>query len=97
MQTSPDAGRWFLAGVLAALLPVGAKAILAAAPSNPVSLQALIEADWVQQDELFTPSPARGAAGAPAGVTTADDAAGGCDGVKNGRWGFHTASGETDP
>ena len=28
---------------------------------------------------------------------TADDAAGGCDGVKNGRCGFHTASGETDP
>ena len=31
-----------------------------------------------------------------AGVTTAQDAAGGCDGIKNGRWGFHTASGETD-
>lgn len=30
-------------------------------------------------------------------MTTADDAAGGCDGVKNGRCGFHTASGETDP
>ncbi|MGI6418714.1 MAG: discoidin domain-containing protein [Thermoguttaceae bacterium] len=97
MQTSPAAVRWFLAGLLAALLAVGAKAILAAAPSDPVSLQALVEADWVQQDELFTPSPPRGTADAPAGVTTADDASGGCDGVKNGRWGFHTASGETDP
>jgi len=31
------------------------------------------------------------------GVTTAQDASGGCDGVKNGRWGFHTASGESEP
>jgi hypothetical protein len=29
-------------------------------------------------------------------VTTVEDAAGGCDGIKNGRWGFHTASGEQD-
>ena len=33
---------------------------------------------------------------APA-VTTAEDAAGGCDGIKTGLWGFHTASGEQDP
>ncbi|MCP4641617.1 MAG: hypothetical protein GY851_14330, partial [bacterium] len=25
------------------------------------------------------------------------DAVGGCDGIKNGKWGFHTASGEQDP
>ncbi len=30
-------------------------------------------------------------------VTTSEDAAGGCDGIKNGRWGFHTASKEKDP
>ena len=30
-------------------------------------------------------------------VSTAEDAAGGCDGIKNGRWGFHTASKEQDP
>jgi len=30
-------------------------------------------------------------------VTTAEDAAGGCDGVKTGYWGFHTASSEQDP
>ncbi|MFW6169909.1 MAG: discoidin domain-containing protein [Planctomycetota bacterium] len=30
-------------------------------------------------------------------VTAAEDAAGGCDGIKNGFWGFHVASGETDP
>ena len=36
-------------------------------------------------------------AAASGAVTTAEDAAGGCDGVKNGRWGFHVASGEQDP
>ena len=33
----------------------------------------------------------------PERVTTAEDAAGGCDGIKNGFWGFHVASGEQDP
>ena len=34
----------------------------------------------------------------PAGeVTTAQDAAGGCDGIKNGAYGFHVASGQQDP
>jgi len=69
------------------------------------SLRRLIEADWIEQD-----SRAAGLRLAEAhrasksslrvnsyGVTTAQDAAGGCDGVKNGRWGFHTASGEQDP
>ncbi|NLZ03389.1 MAG: hypothetical protein GXY25_22995, partial [Pirellulaceae bacterium] len=76
MQTNHVAVRWFLAGLLAALPPVWVKVLLAAAPSAPVSLQALIEADWVQQDELFNRSPAQGAAGAPAAVTTAEDASG---------------------
>jgi hypothetical protein len=34
---------------------------------------------------------------AHAAVTTRQDAAGGCDGVKTGRWGFHVASGQQDP
>ncbi|MBM4088968.1 MAG: hypothetical protein FJ276_05970 [Planctomycetes bacterium] len=33
----------------------------------------------------------------PQHVTTAEDASGGCDGIKNGFWGFHVASGEQDP
>ncbi len=42
-----------------------------------------IEADWLRQDEV------RGTAFGK--VTPEEDAAGACDGVKNGKWGFHTA------
>jgi len=68
-------------------------------------MQALIEADWVDQDRQFAiawtaarPSSKKGSSRVNArGVTTVQDAAGGCDGIKNGRWGFHTDSGERDP
>ena len=59
------------------------------------SLKELVEKDWIEQDRLFSQS--LGPATETATVTTAADASGGCDGIKNGRWGFHTASGETDP
>lgn len=68
------------------------------------ALRRQIEADWIERDRQFTAAATRLAAPAPAAVpawdaqvTTALDAAGGCDGVKTGRWGFHTASGEQDP
>jgi hypothetical protein len=52
-----------------------------------------IEADWLRQDSLR----GRVSAASPAGnVTPEQDAAGGCDGVKTGTWGFHTAE-ETNP
>ncbi len=54
-----------------------ARADDAAAPPS----RGQIEADWLRQDVV------RGSAEA----TPAEDAAGGCDGVKNGKWGFHTA------
>jgi len=75
-------------------------------------VEPLVEADWLDQDRRFEAERAARArfsakpAGAPAGsstawtgenVTTAQDAAGGCDGVKNGLWGFHVASGEKEP
>jgi len=64
-------------------------------------LQALILADWIDQDRRWAAAKAGGpatlGAGAAAGVTTAQDAAGGVDGLKNGAYGFHTASGERDP
>jgi hypothetical protein len=41
----------------------------------------------VEQDWLLA---ARLSAANPAALTTQDDAAGGCDGVKDGKWGFHT-------
>ena len=69
------------------------------------SIQTLVQADWIERDRRFAASG--GAAVDPValeagkvnayGVTTTQDASGGCDGVKNGRWGFHTASGESEP
>ncbi len=41
----------------------------------------LIEADWRLQDRLRTPELP---------VTREQDAAGACDGIKDGQWGFHT-------
>jgi len=79
-----------------------------AEPAN--TMQPLVEADWIAQSARFAPASARSAQPGPAlskaegaavphaaAVTTQQDASGGVDGVKNGRWGFHTASGETDP
>ncbi|KKK92703.1 hypothetical protein LCGC14_2700280, partial [marine sediment metagenome] len=66
----------------------------AAAPSLPTKTQqeqpaitaAQIEADWLVENAV------RGIPRMPDGaITPAEDAAGGCDGIKNGRWGFHTA------
>lgn len=61
-------------------------------------LEKLIEADWVDRDRRFAAGKQTPAAstGAPA-VSPAQDAAGGCDGIKNGLWGFHVASGQKDP
>ena len=51
-----------------------------------------IEADWLQQHKLRTPGLLN-----PAGKLTVElDAAGGCDGVINGQWGFHTEN-ENNP
>ena len=48
-----------------------------------------VEADWALQEAVRGREPR-------APVTAAEDAAGGVDGVKDGRWGFHTAE-EKDP
>lgn len=47
----------------------------------------LVEADWVKQ----APGIARGPVLATGLAGTAEDAAGGCDGVKDGKYGFHTS------
>jgi hypothetical protein len=44
-----------------------------------------IEADWDRQDDL------RENTGIGGGILAAEDALGGCDGKKTGKWGFHTA------
>ena len=48
----------------------------------PVPTREQIEADWLRQDEVRT---------VRLQVAPEEDAPGGCDGLKNGRWGFHTA------
>jgi len=86
------------------LLPgIGAWAVLAALGAaqaeepEPVITAAQIEADWLSQAsvrQLPSPSDARRATGVtpvpPTAVGTRQDAAGGCDGIKNGTYGFHT-------
>jgi hypothetical protein len=57
----------------------------------------LIEADWIDQDARFAQGGVVAKTPAATPVTTAQDAAGGVDGVKNGSYGFHTASAEKDP
>ncbi len=61
-------------------------------------MQTLVEADWIEQDRLHMAAQQK-AAGKPVlpPVSTQEDAQGGCDGIKLGCWGFHTASGEQDP
>jgi len=46
---------------------------------GPPPTREQIEADWLTQDVVRS------------AVTPEDDAEGGCDGIKDGRWGFHTA------
>ena len=58
------------------------------------SLRGFVEADWIRADVEFGSGETAASTGA---VTTAQDAAGGCDGIRNGGFGFHVASGETDP
>ncbi|MDA1275645.1 MAG: discoidin domain-containing protein [Verrucomicrobia bacterium] len=48
----------------------------------------LLETEWLLEAQLRAESQE------PAMLLTRDDAAGGCDGVMNGQWGFHTAEEE---
>jgi len=57
-----------------------------------------IEADWLRQEMVRTlaATPVPRPMPAKTTVTTQEDAAGGCDGIKNGRYGFHTNT-DTEP
>ncbi len=106
MQTRPHAAgcrHWAL--IVAATVSVYVAASKAQAaerlpPKPPKAVEvgdavrAMVEADWIDRDRRFG-APGGQAKAAP--VTTAQDAAGGCDGIKNGSYGFHTASAEQDP
>ena len=54
------------------------------ATGPPAITRSQIEADWLTQAKLRFPIQTEHA-------SAAADAAGGCDGVINGKWGFHTA------
>ena len=80
MNTLPSFGRARLAAWLVSLGLVGHTWAGAEANSWPQRL----ESDWLLAEEVAS------ATQTGAAVTTQADAAGGCDGVKNGEWGFHT-------
>lgn len=58
----------------------------ASGEQTPIGAAQQLEADWLQENAL------RGVPVAPSGeITPQEDAAGGCDGIVDGKWGFHTA------
>ncbi|MHB0956768.1 MAG: HzsA-related protein [Pirellulaceae bacterium] len=63
-----------------------------ASPALPAVTRAQLEADWMTQVSLRYAPPGTGAVK----VAPEDDARGGCDGIIDGKWGFHTAL-EQDP
>ena len=63
-----------------------------AGAAGPVATSEQIEADWLHQDSLRSAAPG----GDGRGVTPQQDAIGACDGIKDGKWGFHTGN-EDDP
>ncbi|MCX6912860.1 MAG: discoidin domain-containing protein [Verrucomicrobia bacterium] len=69
----------FCLGVLLALCSVPAHA----SSSNSTAWRQLIEADWLGYEESLVATNR-------AALLTCHDAAGGCDGVKDGGYGFHT-------
>jgi hypothetical protein len=58
-----------------------------AGAADAVDFRKTVEADWLLQEHYRAAAPSRP-------VATSDDAAGACDGVKDGTYGFHTGSAE---
>lgn len=86
----PTACRQGLAAFTTAVL-LGAAAA-AAAQMEAGAARRMVELDWARQDAVRVAS----AAGKAGAVKPEEDAAGGVDGVINGKWGFHTDN-ETNP
>ncbi len=76
-----------IARILLVCAALAAQTAVAAPYEAPPPSRERIEADWLRQDALR----GRPAAAASARVKPSEDAAGGVDGVKDGKWGFHTA------
>ena len=64
---------------------VGAASAEANARGGPALTRSQVEADWLKQAELRFPARSEE-------TSTDADAAGGCDGLIDGKWGFHTAN-----
>ena len=67
-------------------LLMGFTSFAAASADEASAWQALLEKEWLLEAQLHAETQRATQLG------TADDAAGGCDGVTNGKWGFHTAA-----
>ena len=78
--------------IVAGLLSAGSG--LAGTVEVADSVGQLIEADWIRADREFIAGSAKPVV---VRMTTAIDAAGGCDGVINGGYGFHVASSQENP
>jgi hypothetical protein len=63
-----------------------------AAADQPPVTRRQIEADWLRQELVRRPDYQSGRYTAPIGATAEQDAAGAVDGVRDGRWGFHTGA-----
>ncbi len=69
----------------AIIIGVGCRQLRAAPAERPPEAGAGIQQDWLAEAAV------RGTGvQAAAGIATSEDALGGCDGVKDGKWGFHT-------
>ncbi len=82
-----------LCGLAAVMATFGSGFSSAAAPAptasppdkGPAITRQQIQNDWLLQDTLRVMDRVQASV-----ASRADDAAGGCDGVKDGKWGFHT-------
>ncbi len=73
---------------LAALALLLTNLSIGAATEDARAWPRLLKKEWLLEAQLRAESPPAAKAG------TRDDATGGCDGVTNGKWGFHTAEEE---
>jgi hypothetical protein len=100
MNTSCAFGSWVCGSLLLLSLASGLASAADSAPGpltdkhlSPVITAEQLEADWLRQAIVRT-QPPKSATVSPA--TSQQDAAGGCDGVIDGHFGFHTQQ-EKDP
>ena len=85
---------FFVIAIAVLAIQAGLRNARADESAAPVITPQQIEADWLKQDEVRKPGKIPTRPAAAGNVTTRQDAAGGCDGVIDGAFGFHTTSDE---